>query len=132
MASKLEKYKAAAKRRTANIVAKANESEAATTTGVLAGAAAAGAVSGYGFAIDIGGVDIGIGAPLGAALLFTDGFGAGGIARGAGLGMLAFELGSAVEEMILDMTDDEDDQDEDELSEDDDAMDDENDDSDTY
>ncbi len=102
--SKLTDLKRRSQARIKSIKAQVAESKRIETGAILAGAASAGALSGYGLGIELGPVDVGLGAVVGGALLAFDGLGMGNHARAAGLGMVAFEIGSTVEELVLDMT----------------------------
>lgn len=102
--SKLSDLKRRSQARIKSIKTQVAESRRVETGAILAGAASAGALSGYGLGVELGPVDVGLGAVVGGALLAFDGLGMGSPARAAGLGMVAFEIGSAVEELVLDMT----------------------------
>ena len=65
----------------------------------IAGGAAAGGLRGAGMEISAGGVDVGWGAPAGLALVLM-GKRIHSQAQAAGGGMLAYEIGSYVEEMV--------------------------------
>lgn len=101
---KMIKAKAAASAKRARDRYKAGEAQFAT--GVLVGGAAAGALDGYDFQLEIGDFEIGYGLPIGAVLVAGDGFG-NPLAKGAGYGMLAAEISLFVSDLVADMTDDE-------------------------
>lgn len=73
-------------------------------TGVILGGAASGALDGYGFDFELGGMQFGYGLPVGVALVLGDGFGSK-LAKGSGYGMLAAEVSHLVSDLVSDMFD---------------------------
>jgi hypothetical protein len=124
MARQSPKQAAAEARKKASAAAKrAREryqaGEAQFAVGVLVGGAAAGALSGYDIGFEVGEMDIGLGGPIGAALIISDGMGSQ-LAKGAGYGMVAGELALFMDELIGDMMDGDGDDDGDDDDDDDD------------